>query len=110
MNRRMQSSGIHGSLLRDQQLSLLKLIVKKHGSVRKAEGTTHRAWGYYQSLGRWTSVMVDAVGTYTVDDELALAAAVQNFTPAPSRPPPESTPAPEPGSSVPSTPKYVLFT
>ena len=60
-------------------------------------------------VGRWTSVMVDAVGTYTVDDELALAAAVQNFTPAPSRPPPES-PAPGPSSSVPSTPKYVLFT
>ena len=54
--------------------------------------------------------MVDGVGTYTVDDELALAVTVQNFTPAPSRPPPESTPAPEPGSSVPSTPKYVLFT
>ena len=60
-------------------------------------------------VGRWTSVMVDAVGTYTVNDELALAAAVQNFTPAPSRPPPES-PAPGPSSSVPSTPKYVLFT
>jgi hypothetical protein len=61
-------------------------------------------------VGKWTSIQGDIVGEYAFDGQQSLCVLVQNFTPAPSSSPTETTTEaltePSGTSSVQSTPRY----
>jgi hypothetical protein len=61
-------------------------------------------------VGKWTSIQGDIVGEYAFDGQQSLCVLVQNFTPAPSSSPTETTTEaltePSGTGSVQSTPRY----
>jgi hypothetical protein len=58
-------------------------------------------------VGKWTSIQGDIIGEYAFDGQQSLCMLVQNFTPAPSSSPTETTTEEPSGTgSVQSTPRY----